>query len=190
MISLFEELDFEVIVITSDSSKATESFALSAIEFIHKPMLDGTPIRQAIHRLGKGQVGSFKRRLQTYYHNVETREAARKKLTLRKQGREGPLEVELKEILRIEASKNYSLVYTTLRTAPELLSRNIGYFEKILPNDLFIKPNRSNLVNAFWIKLDQLDHKGELILKDDTVIKVSPKRWQKLVEMIWAVVGD
>ncbi len=65
LITLFEDLDFEVIVVTSDISKSTEAFELSAIEFIHKPLLDSTPIKHVLNRLDKGQVGSFKRRLQT-----------------------------------------------------------------------------------------------------------------------------
>ena len=190
LITLFDDLDFEVIVITSDISKSTEAFELSAIEFIHKPLLDATPIRQVIGRLDRGQIGSFKRRLQTYFHNVAANDDAEKKLTLRKQGKDGPLEVPLKDILRIEASKNYSHVYTTLRPTPELLSRNIGYFEKILPSDLFVKANRSNLVNAYWIRQEKLDEKNQLTLKDDTVISVSPKRWQKLVGDILAATGD
>lgn len=189
LISLFDDFDFEVIVVSADAGSRNLALELSAIEFIHKPIYDSWAIQQALRRLRSGRIGSFKRRLKSYFHNVRTHDVADKLLTLRKQGREGPLEVPLRDILRVEAQRNYSYVYTTQKSNPELLSRNIGHFEKILPQELFIKPNRSNLINAYWIQRDKLDQKNELRLIDGTVLPVSPKRWPKMVRDIHKITG-
>lgn len=67
------------------------------------------------------------------------------------------LKIELETIKFIEASDNYSIVYFSNK--PEaLITKNLKYFEENLPSNLFIRINRSNIINKNFVS--QFDTKN------------------------------
>jgi DNA-binding LytR/AlgR family response regulator len=60
------------------------------------------------------------------------------------------IKFELDNILYIEASDNYSIIYLSQKSEV-LITKNLKYFEENLPSNQFIRINRSNIINKNFV---------------------------------------
>ncbi len=82
---------------------------------------------------------------------------------------EGTYLLDYFDIIRIQASGNYSIIYTK-NEEPIIASKPLKYFESQLPKEQFIRIHSGHLVS-----INQLYfiHKKEVTLKDSTVCPIS-----------------
>lgn len=87
------------------------------------------------------------------------------------------------EIIRAEASSNYTLFYTTLSDKALLTSKTLKHYTTDLLQNNFVKPHRAHLVNSLFIK-EYCANLNQLHLVDGSTIKVARRRKKKLIDSI------
>lgn len=87
--------------------------------------------------------------------------------------------VDLSEIIRIEASNNYSYVYLQGQTR-KLISKTLKDFELQLSRHGFLRIHQSHLVNFQFIRSYE-KKSGNLLLVDGTELPVSLRKREELV---------
>jgi two-component system LytT family response regulator len=93
---------------------------------------------------------------------------------------------ELCEIIKIKADGSYSLFYFTGEQKPLLISRNIGYFEKLLAVHGFYRIHNSCLLNkAFLLSYIPGEHPSVMLknLEQESISRNKRKDILKLLSI-------
>lgn len=145
-LDLLESLDEapEVIFTTAYDQYAVKAFELSALDYLVKP------IRKERFQLA---IGKIQERM-----NEVLNQAERQHVFIREGER--MFWIKIMDITLIEASGNYSMIYTTERKY--CLKRSLSQLEKILNPDVFFRAGRNAIINTNFIKEIQSLPKGKL----------------------------
>lgn len=84
--------------------------------------------------------------------------------------------IPYEQIIRIEASSNYSLIYTTTQCKPIMVARSLKYFNNKIDDPQFIRPHQTHFVNKNFIESYCKGKNAHLILKDTTKITIARRR--------------
>lgn len=152
-----EPYSFEVIFVTSYNDHAIQAIKVNALDYLLKP-LDTDELKTAVKK-AEGKINNkvappdFSELLQQMTGSSETSEPDKLAISTNK----GMDFVSLKDIVYCEADKNYTTFY--LQNGSSLVSsKNIGEYERILPQELttdrnrFFRAHKSYLVNLFYLK--------------------------------------
>ncbi len=90
------------------------------------------------------------------------------------------LPINLVDILYFESDGAYTYVVTSEERV--LSSKNIGYYEKSLPNDIFKRPHHSYIVNIDKIHLFKKGRSGLLIMQNEKEIPVSQRKMNDFMD--------
>lgn len=154
---------FEVIVTTAYDHQALEAFRYGVADYLVKP-LSPDSLKRAISRVRK------------ILAPLETS----KVITL--QTPEGSKLIPSKEIIRLEADRNYSLVFGNFGKTI-CSSKNLGHFEQLLEECGFFRVHHSHLISIYHIHhLNKSD--GSVEMTDGHMIPVSREKKKKLVELL------
>lgn len=88
------------------------------------------------------------------------------------------------DIIRMEASSNYTYIYFTNRK-PLLISRILGEYEEQLSSMGFIRTHRSHLVNKQHIVF--IDGQGQIIMQDESKAEISRRKKKEVMKALRAV---
>jgi two-component system LytT family response regulator len=83
--------------------------------------------------------------------------------------------VELSNIMRLQADDNYTKVFSA-EGKRYLISRPLKDFERKLPEEMFIRPHKSHMINMFFLKEFIVEDGGVAVLRDGTKIPVSKRK--------------
>jgi two-component system LytT family response regulator len=162
-----EEVNFELIFVTSFSQFAIQAFRLSAIDYLLKPV-DPEHLHAAINKVANKQGSQSRERFQLLKENV--RQAKPRKIALPKQ--DGYVFVELNNIIWLKADNVYTEV--CLKSKEKILvSRTLKEFEKALPEEFFFRSHRSYLININEISSYVKSEGGFVVMNDNTPIPIS-----------------
>jgi len=92
--------------------------------------------------------------------------------------------IELHCIIYIEAYSSYSKIYTTKKDDPFLSSKNIGYFEKQLPNHSFLRIHNSYIINLNEITCILREHRWQIEIRNGKTINVSDDKKSELLKKL------
>lgn len=168
--------DFCVIFLTAYSEHGITAVKAGATDYLLKPLIL-SELQNAIHK-----VSIF------YEERVKSTNAIKnendKNLILINHSKGFTL-VDLKEVIWLEASDNYSIIY--LHGQKKIVaSKTLKEFELILPVSDFFRIHRSALVNINFVKEYSNNEGGEVILIDGTHVQVSKARNHEFAEFIRA----
>jgi two-component system LytT family response regulator len=96
---------------------------------------------------------------------------------------EGLTIVNLREIIRIEAASNYSIVYL-LNGETIVVSKALSQFEEILSDLNFMRVHNTHLINLNYVKKYTKGQGGLVTLTDGTQIAVSRSRKNDFLEAL------
>ena len=85
---------------------------------------------------------------------------------------EGHYFINPEEIIRLEASSNYTNIITTAKQI--LTTRVLKSYEKILEPLGFVRTHRSHLVNLKYVLF--IDGNGQIIMKDESKASISRRK--------------
>lgn len=85
------------------------------------------------------------------------------------------------EIVRLEASSNYTYIHFTNRR-PLLIARVLGDYEEMLSNIGFVRTHRSHLVNRRHILY--IDSEGKIIMQDDSRAEISRRKKKEVIRQL------
>lgn len=85
------------------------------------------------------------------------------------------------EIVRLEASSNYTYIHFTNRK-PMLIAKVLGEYEELLSNVGFVRTHRSHLVNRQYITF--IDGKGKIVMEDNSRIEISRRKRKQVLNVL------
>lgn len=166
--------NFEVIFTTAYDAYTLEALRLSAVDYLMKP-IDEDELHTAIYRLKKRFASHPK-------PQPDESRTAPNRLAL--PTAEGVYLIDKANIIRIEAMSNYSTFYLCGQKKI-VVSKTLKEYEHVLQEDMFLRVNRSVIVNLNFIVKYRKGDGGTLETSDGTEIEVSASRKDRLIELLF-----
>ncbi len=94
---------------------------------------------------------------------------------------EGLLIIGLDEIIRCEASSNYTYFYLNNKSKI-VISKSLNVYESIFSDSFFSRIHSKHLVNLKYVKRYERGRGGYLILHDNSTLPVSVGKKEKFME--------
>lgn len=180
LLSLYDEIPFDVIFTTAHDEYAIQAIRFSAVDYLLKP-IDADELKAAVQRMiRKKQLGnSSKQILANLVHNLQAKEEDEFRLTVPTNS--GVVFFKTNEIIRLEGEGNYSRIILT-GNRWHLSSKTLKDFEELLPAATFIRIHKSYIVNKNFI-VNYLK-KGEVVLSDNSNIPVSRRKKTQVTNVL------
>lgn len=166
-----KEKNFEVIFITAHEEFAIKAIKFSALDYLLKP-IDPIELETALGKAldmldGKSEQLQY----ETLQKNINPSE--KRRLVLKTQ--ESVHVVELDQVIRCEADRNYTSFYLT-ENRKILVSKTLKEYELLLASHNFLRVQQSHLININYV--DRYDKKngGAVVMKDGSEIPLSPAK--------------
>lgn len=159
--------EFEVIFTTASDRHAVKAFEFSAIHYLLKP-INYKELQDAVERFEN---------VSDEHTLTDKIEVLRKSLNNEHQkiilpSSEGLNIIELDDVIRCEASKNYTIFY--LKTGQHIIaSKSLSQFENILSDVSFVRVHSKHLVNLLFVKKYEKGKGGYVIFHDGSHAEVS-----------------
>jgi len=172
LLKKLEPVSFETIFVTAYSHYAVEAFEHHATGYITKPINSEkliAAVNTAIRRIGEKSIN------QNLFSLLEqnTKKAAPDKIPLSTSN--GLIFVKLADILYCESSGNYTLFY--LRDETKItVSRQLGEYEKLLPEAEFTRIHDKYIINLSYIKEYIKGSGGDVVLENGKELPVASRR--------------
>ncbi len=164
--------DFEVVFTTAYEEYAIRAFDFSALHYLLKPI--NLLELQKVVEIFKEKKGDNTTALHTQLQILQsTLNQQVKKIAL--PCFEGISFVNIDEIIRCEADKNYTVFY--LQDGSEIIvSKNLGFYEEMLERYQFSRIHHKHLVNLKYVSKYVKGKGGYVVLNDDSHLEVSSRR--------------
>lgn len=179
LLEQFPDHNFEVIFITAYDHYAIKAIRYSALDYLLKPV-DIAELQAAVERFTEKQKNKTdsKARYENLLQNLKTTE---KDYTLAVSTTEGTHFFRADEIIRCEATGNYTRIF--LQGNKSLLtSRTLKDYDELLAAQGFYRIHRAHLVNRKYIRSFTNDH--ALQLADGSEVEVSRRKWEEIKKMM------
>ena len=173
------EKRFELIFITAFQEYAIMAIKFSALDYILKP-IDAEELKTAlVNALDTIDYKKEDTQFDALTHNLNTNQ--KRKLVLKTQ--ESVHVVDLNEIIRCEADKNYTFFY--LNSGKKILvSRTLKDFEMLLGNHGFFRAQQSHLINLEYIDRYDKQEGGSVIMKDGASVPLSTAKKDQFFQLL------
>ena len=173
------EKTFELIFITAFQEYAIMAIKFSALDYILKP-IDAEELKTALQNaLDTIDFKKEETQYEALSHNLNTNQ--KRKLVLKTQ--ESVHVVDLNEIIRCEADKNYTFFY--LSSGKKILvSRTLKDFELLLSNHGFFRVQQSHLINIEYIDRYDKTEGGSVIMKDGAAVPLSTAKKDQFFQLL------
>src|SRR5688500_18193855 len=172
---------FEVIFITAFREYSLKAIRYSALDYLLKPV-DITELKEAVTKAEQNlQSKDFNPRLENFLMNVKTPSLHFNKIAL--PGKAGVVFVPISDIIRCEASSNYTFFIIKNR-GKIISSKSIKEYEAILPAAVFFRVHNSHLVNLNYVQGYQWGRGGCLEMEDGVMIEVASRRKDELIRRL------
>jgi two-component system LytT family response regulator len=167
-----EPLEFEVIFVTAYSHYAIEAFEHHAAGYITKPINAqklAAAVQAALKRIKEKTVNKTLFTLLDQNHRLTQPD----KIPLSTGN--GLIFVKLADIIYCESSGNYTHFYLQ-DGRKNIVSRQLGEYEKLLPESHFIRIHDKYIINLAYIKEYKKGSGGEVLLENGRELPVSSRR--------------
>ena len=177
-----EEKNFEVIFITAFDAYAIEAFKFSAVDYLLKPVLINDLKDSLIKVKERIQGKIFEKHWMNLAYNLEHKNTYERRLAIATIS--GFMFVDVKDIIRCESNSNYTQFH--FANGKKLLSsRNLGFYEGLLPEEKFCRIHHSHLINIDF--LDQYvkgGSGGTVVMKDGAELDVSQRKKEDFLQKV------
>jgi two-component system, LytTR family, response regulator len=170
--------NFQVIFITAHHGYALKALRANALDYLQKP-IDIDELSNAIKKV-EMVIGTQ----QTSKDNVQLNNLAEALQKLNKKEEldkmaipyQGGFKIlEFNDIMYFQGEGNYSTIH--LQNFEKLtITRQLGYFEDILPKSIFFRIHKSSIVNLNYITGYSNSNGNTAILKDGNLLSISRRR--------------
>jgi two-component system LytT family response regulator len=171
MLRRVPEITFQTIFITSYSHYAIKAIRFNALDYLVKP-IDLEELKEAIQRYKSSNDKS--KNPETLQHALENMRAiSPSEQTILLRTSEGEVRILLKDIIRLEGERNYTVIYL-LNKKKKIVSKTLSEFEELLSEKGFFRCHKSNIVNI--IHIHKILDWSYLTLSDATEIQISRRK--------------
>lgn|SRR5574343_10249 len=163
--------NFEVVFITAHEEFAIKAIKFSALDYLLKP-IDSSELRAAVERAiqavdDKKEDSQF----DALQNNIQPNQ--KRRLVLKTQ--ESVYVVELHEIIRCEADRNYTSFFL-VGGKKILVSKTLKEYETLLSSHNFLRVQQSHLINLDYVDRYDKGNGGSVVMKDGSEVPLSPAK--------------
>ncbi|MEY3236152.1 MAG: hypothetical protein RI883_253 [Bacteroidota bacterium] len=174
-----KEKNFEVIFITAHEEFAIKAIKFSALDYLLKP-IDPEELKAAVEKAIKAvDDKKDESQFEALQNNILPNQ--KKRLVLKTQ--ESVYVVELHEIIRCEADRNYTSFF--LSSGKKILvSKTLKEYETLLSAHNFLRVQQSHLVNLDFVDRYDKGNGGSVVMKDGSEVPLSPAKREVFFKII------
>lgn len=158
LLEAFPERPFQVVYTTAHEEHAVRAAHTHPFDYLLKPV-DPDDLARAVRELAQRAAPGNKR------------------IAIASVG--GTTYINVQDIIHVEADGGYSTV-RTLQGERHVASRNLGYFEELLPKERFYRCHNSHLVDLNSVRRLSHEDGGSVFLADGSRVPVSDRRANEL----------
>lgn len=173
-----QPIHFEVLFVTAFNHYALQAFEVNAIGYITKPIAEEKfkqTVEAALKRIQEKNVN------QSLMQLIEQSMHQHSELKIALPTLHGLKFVMQHDIIYCESSGNYTQFYMQ-GNKNILVSRQLGEYEKLLPNEQFIRIHDKYIINQQYIVEYIKGTGGEIQLENGTVLPVSVRKKEDLLQ--------
>ena len=173
LLSMIEDIDFDVVFTTAHSDYALKAFKFNATDYLLKP-IDIDELIKAVSKTSK-RLGNqlSKNKMDQIISRAQQPNNPFKKIALPTV--DGLIFVERDHIIRCESADNYTTFY--LHDGSKIMvSKTIKHFEEMLSEYNFFRVHQSHLINLRHLKQYHKGEGGYAIMSDDSSVIVSRRK--------------
>ncbi len=173
------EVNFEIIFITAFDQYAIKAFRYSALDYLLKP-INIDELKNAVEKVSKHiNTKTVNEKVSVLLHNMDKAKPVHPKIAIA--GVNGITFIQTENITRLEAQKNYTLVFVD--SGQKIMStKNLGGFEELLPESSFCRVHHSHIVNLNFVKRYHKGRGGYIEMEDGSDIEVSIRKKEAFLE--------
>ncbi len=173
-------INFKLIFVSAFDKYAIQAFKFSAIDYLLKPVDPEELVKALQKATDLINEKDFSLKLETLMSNMNPVSHEPKRILLKTQ--EAVHLVNLQDIIRCEADRNYTLFkLTDNRTI--LVSGSLIEYDDMLADSGFFRAHHSHLINLQFIsKIDK--HNFQIIMKDNSVIPLATRKKDLLIQLL------
>ncbi|HZK62592.1 MAG TPA: LytTR family DNA-binding domain-containing protein [Puia sp.] len=180
MLEQMDDIDFEIIFITAYNHYAINAIRISAFDYLVKPVAI-EDLQQTVGRLEQFTVKKYRERADILKRNLANPKTQEDQMAI--PTHEGLEFIQIKQIIRIESSSNYSkLVLQNGKTL--LVTRQLKDFEELLEDYRFYRIHHSHLINLNYIAKYIRGEGGQITMRNGDVIDVSRRKKEVFLKLI------
>jgi two-component system LytT family response regulator len=172
LLKKLEPVNFETIFVTAYSHYAVEAFEHHATGYITKPINTEKLVAAVNTAIKRIEEKNINRNLFSILEQ-NTRQAAPDKIPLSTSN--GLIFVKLADILYCESSGNYTIFYLC-SDKKIMVSRQLGEYEKLLPETNFTRIHDKYIINLSYIKEYIKGSGGDVVLENGKELPVASRR--------------
>lgn len=170
----------EIIFTTAYNHYAVEAIRISAFDYLVKPV-SIAELQNAVARLVKQKQSQTKERLEVLRQSLTESKSQEDKIAV--PTAEGLEFLQIKNIVRIESSSNYSKIYMT-EGRSMLVTRLLKDFEELLLPYRFYRVHHSHLINLACIQKYIRGEGGQVLLQNGDTVDVSRRKKEEFLRLI------
>jgi two-component system, LytTR family, response regulator len=180
MLEQITEVDFEVIFITAYNHYAINAIRISAFDYLVKPVAI-EDLQLTVERLANFSIKKTRERANLLKQNLANPKSQEDHIAI--PTNEGLEFIQIKQIIRIESSSNYSKLI--LQNGQHLLvTRQLKDFEELLQDYRFYRVHHSHLVNLNFIAKYIRGDGGQVTMRNGDMIDVSRRKKEVFLKLI------
>lgn len=181
VVEAIKEVAPHIIFTTAFAEYAVKAFRVNACDYLLKP-IDPDELRAAVKRVKEKRI-SGNGDLQQRIAALEERILYPRSPKLAIQGVEGYSLVDHTDVIRLEASSNYTHIHCK-NGKKHTVAKLLKDFEEQLMTNGFFRTHSSHLVNLAHVVKYQRGDGGYLFMSDGTQIEVSRSRKKELLKVL------
>ncbi len=173
MLKKLEPVNFETIFVTAYSHYAIEAFEHHAIGYLTKPINTEKLIAAIQAATERIEQKSFSKNLFSLIES-SAKPVPAQKIPLSTTN--GLVFVKLADIMYCESNGNYTTFFLAEENKPILVSRQLGEYEKLLPESDFTRIHDKYIINLSYIKEYIKGSGGDVVLENGKELPVASRR--------------
>ncbi len=182
LLDRIKNLDFEVVFTTAYDRHAIKAIKYAALDYLLKPV-DLGELKTTVNKLKQRQTVKLdKRRIEMLLQNLSAYHNEFERIAV--VSMQGLKLMNVPEITYLQADGSYTEIHTLYSENVIISSKNLKYYEELLPKHIFIKTHRKNLVNKNFIKEYKKESPDKVVLLDDTELEVSFRKREEVIKML------
>lgn len=176
----FKNIDFEIIFITAYNHYAIDAIRISAFDYLVKPVAI-KELQMAVERLFNITQKKSNERLDILRKSMSDTKTQEHKIAIPTS--EGIEFIQIKNIIRIESSSNYSKIILNNKQTI-LVTKLLKDFEEMLLSYRFYRVHNSHLINLSCISKYIRGDGGQVVMQNNDVIDVSRRKKEEFLKLI------
>lgn len=176
----FSKPPFEIVFVTAYDQYAIAALRRCAIDYLLKPV-SIPELKTAVDKVEKRLENvTIRPEYSTLLQNQKALNPGHQKLAV--PSREGLDFLELNEIVKLQAERNYTRIHTT--TERQILStQNLKVYEDILPEELFFRSHHSSIINLRHVSSYIRGEGGQVVLSNNLRADISKRRKKDFLQV-------